>query len=155
MLCMAEIMCLVFGIVILVTVLSSGGFPMGGNKELRGAPAYIASGLLMAVLPVAILVGCGMAGFAIHQNKEIDEDDSKWMVIEIGIMLVFAIPARLVAVLGAKPKKRRKKKKKRRREYDDYEDNCDDRTRRRRDDDDDDPDERPRRRRDDDDDRDD
>jgi len=133
MTCIADLMCLAFGIVVLVTVLTGGGFPMGGNKELRGAPAYITAGLLMAVLPVTILVGCGMAGFAIHQKKEMDDDESKFMLIEIAIILIFVMPALLVALLGAKPRKRRKKKKKRRREHEDYED-YDDRPRRRRDD---------------------
>jgi hypothetical protein len=145
-LCIAEIMCLVFGIVILVSVLSSGGFPMGGNKELRGAPAYITSGLLMAELPVAILVLCGFAGFQIHQKGDVDEGDWTGTLIELGILLVFAIPALLVAILGAKPRKRRKKKKRKRRDYDDYENDYDDRPRRSRDEDDD-LDEQPRRRR--------
>jgi hypothetical protein len=144
-LCIAEIMCLVIGIVILVTVLSSGGFPMGGTKELRGAPAYIASGLLMAEFPVAFLVLCGFAGFQIHQKGDIDEGDWTGDLIELGILLLFVIPAICVAVFGAQQRKRRKKKKKRRREYDDYED-YDDRPRRSRDEDYDDLDERPRRR---------
>jgi len=143
---MAEVMCLVIGIVILVTVLTSGGLPMGGTKELRGAPAYITSGLLMAVLPVAILVTCGIAGFKMKQQGDLDEEDQSMLLIELGILLLFVIPAVCVAVFGAQQRRRRKKKKKPRREYDDYED-YDDRPRRSRDEDYDDPDERPRRRR--------
>jgi hypothetical protein len=147
-LCIAEIMCLVIGIVILVTVLTSGGCPMGGTNELRGAPAYISSGLLMAVVPVEFLVIFGVAGFKIHQQGDLDEEDWSMILIELGVLLLFVIPAICVAAFGAQPRKRRKKKKKRRREYDDFED-YDDRPRRRRDDDYDyeGPDERPRRRR--------
>jgi len=154
MICLAELACLVFGIAILITVMANGSFPIG-NKELRGAPAYIVSLLLIAVLPIALLIGCGLGVDAVQKGKQApDIDETKLALIELGIVFGCAIPALIIALAAAKKKRKKKKKKRRPAEYDDYDDEPrrgriddedDDRPSRRRFEDDDD--DRPRRRR--------
>jgi hypothetical protein len=143
--CFVALGLFIFGVAILISLLANGKFPTGSNKELRGGPAYIVSLLLIAPLPLIFLIGCGVGFHAAAQGKQdIDEEDPIYLVIEIGVVALCAIPALIIALTGAKPKKRKKKKKKRRvaADYDDY----DDQPRRRRLDEDED-DDRPSRRR--------
>lgn len=155
MLCVVQLACTIFGIVVLIIILTNGSFPISGNKELRGGPAFVFSLLLTAVFPLALVIGCGVGFHRAQQGQEIEPpDDLPIMLVDLGVVPVCVIPAVIVGIAGAKPKKRRKKK---RRRFDE-EEVCDDRQRdgegydrprrRRRDEDDYEFDDEPRRRRD-------
>ena len=124
MFCAIEIACTVLGLSILITTLARGSFPMGTNKELRGGPAYAVGGLLTGVLPLGLLIACGVAGYMMKQGKEdFDENDKSFLLIDIAAIGLCVIPAGIIAAVGAKPIKRKKKKKRRPNdEYDDYDD---------------------------------
>ena len=140
--CLVEVGLSVIGLVLLILTISQGRIQLGAGREVRGAPAYIASVLFMLVAPLIFAIGCGYGMYLAQQGREgeIEAEDARLIVVELILVAVFVIPAVLVLLLGAKPV-RRKKKKKRRRVEDDY----DDRPRRRRDLVDEDRD-RPRRR---------
>src|SRR5262245_8288478 len=126
MFCVIELGLTVLGIVILITTLASGRFPLANNRELRGAPAYLVGGLLTLVLPVGLIIACGVVGnkFAQGKEAEIQNDNKSYLWIDIVAIAACGVPAGIIAAVGSQPKRRKKKKKKRRvdDEYDDYED---------------------------------
>jgi hypothetical protein len=126
MLCFIELGLTVLGIAILITTLASGRFPLSNGRELRGAPAYLVGGLLTLVLPVGIIIACGVVGnkFAQGKEAEIEKDNKSYLWIDIVAIAGCGIPAGIIGAVGAKPKRRKKKKKRRpvADEYDDYED---------------------------------
>jgi hypothetical protein len=148
MLCVLEIACLVFGIVIL----AKGRVSLTARKEVRGGPAYVIGLLLIAVLPVAVTLGI-VVGLNAAQNAGGGGGfrlNPAFALIDLGVVVVLGLIALVVALVTAQPK--RKKKKRRSAEEEDYDDldrEADDRPRRRRPaaDLDDEDEDRPRRRR--------
>src|SRR5687767_13089694 len=124
MFCAIEIGLTVLGIAILITTLAQGRFPVGTDRELRGAPAYFVGGLLTAILPIALIIACGVVGNKFAQGREDElenEDETSYLWIDIVAIAGCGIPAGIIAAVGNKPKKRKKKKKRRARDdYDDY-----------------------------------
>lgn len=154
--CLIEIACLVFGIIVLVR----GRVPLSANKEVRGAPAYLVGLLLAAVFPLALLIGL-VVGFQRAQNGQpvnIQQPDLSLVLIDVGVVAGCGITALVIALATAQPKKNKRRRRAQEEDYDDYdreEDDEHDRPRRRRYDElEDEEGDRPRRRaRDEDDDR--
>jgi hypothetical protein len=146
MLCVLEVLSLVYGIMTLVR----GRFAWGKHKEVRGAPAYVIGVVLLATIPVAVVVaivlnfddimkGNGPQPFQLGQMN--------WRTVLPDVIAVFGCwgTALVIAAVKAEPK-RRVRRRLADDEYDDYDDEP--RRRRRRDSDDyDDEDDIPRRRR--------
>jgi len=147
MLCILEILCIVYGIITLV----KGKFPVGKTKEVRGVPAYLIGLILLSVIPVAVVVAIIMNWDDIAQGKQPDPFKFEAKNVLPDVIGVFGCGglALVIALMTAKPKEQDR----RQRDYDDYDDDrprrirddYDDRPRRRRDDYDD-ADDRPRRR---------
>jgi hypothetical protein len=161
MLCVLEIFCLVYGIITLV----NGRFPVGKNKEVRAPAAYLVGMLLIAVVPVAIILGIALNWDDIKNGGGPQPFQFKLSTVLPDLIAVFGVggAAVVVALSTVQPKRRPKRRRRRVDDYDDYEDRPrrrryeddeldedDDRPRpRRRRADYDDEDDRPRRRRDD------
>jgi hypothetical protein len=160
MLCILEVLCVVYGILTLVR----GRFPVSQKKEVRGPTAYVIGVMLLAVLPVAVVLAIVLNWDAIKNGGGPQPFALKASTVLPDVLAVFVVGggAMILALATAKPK--RKPKRRRGEEYDDYEDydqrprrrrviedhdKDDDRPRARRRDEYDDEDDRPRRRRDD------
>lgn len=138
---MLEIFCLVYGIITLV----KGRFPVGKNKEVRAPAAYLVGMLLIAVVPVAIILGIALNWDDIKNGGGPQPFQFKLSTVLPDLIAVFGVggAAMVVALSTAQPKRRPKRRRRRVDDYDDYED----RPRRRRLDNLDEDDDRPRRRR--------
>lgn len=141
MLCIVEIACLVFGIIIL----SKGVVSLSSTKEVRGGPAYIIGLLLVLVFPLAFGIGF-VVGIQMAANNQAPQAglDLSLIWIDVAAIAIGVVPSFIIALVCAKPKQ--KKKSRRVADEDDYDDYDRDRYR------DEDDDRRPSRRRDDDDD---
>jgi hypothetical protein len=144
MLCIIEIACLVFGIVILAT----GRVSLSAKKEVRGGPAYLIGLLLLAVFPLALGIGFIVGVQKAQQGQQANGLDPSLVLIDLGVVAGCTIPALIIAIATAKPKEA-KRRKRRDEDYDDYDDRRDDydRPRRRRDEDDAEDEDQPRGRR--------
>src|SRR5215213_248737 len=123
MFCAIELGLTILGIAILITTLATGRFPLSNNRELRGAPAYLVGGLLTLVLPVGLIIACGIVGnkFAQGRADELEKDEKSYLWIDIVAVAGCGLPAAIIGAVGAKPKRRKKKKKRPvNDEYDDY-----------------------------------
>jgi hypothetical protein len=143
MLCVLEVLSLVYGIMTLVR----GRFAWGKHKEVRGAPAYVIGVVLLATIPVAVVVaivlnfddimkGNGPQPFQLGQMN--------WRTVLPDVIAVFGCwgTALVIAAVKAEPK-RRPRRRLADDEYDDYD--YEPRPRRRRRESDDDEDDIPRR----------
>jgi len=143
MLCILEVLCVVYGILTLVR----GRFPVSQKKEVRGPTAYVIGILLLAVLPVAVVLAVALNWDDIKNGGGPKPFELKASTVLPDVLAVFVVGggAMILALATAKPK-RKPKRRRRVEEYDDYDDY--DRPRRRRVDDDlDEDDDRPRPRR--------
>jgi hypothetical protein len=120
MACILEIACVVFGIIIL----AKGRVPMGAAKEVRGAPAYLVGGLLIAVFPLALGVGLVIGIRQAQQGRPMNFGEIDWtmVAIEFGIIFACMLAALVVALVSAKPKRRKKRRRVEDDDYDDYDD---------------------------------
>jgi hypothetical protein len=154
MLCVFEVLSLVYGIMTLVR----GKFALGKTKEVRGAPAYVIGVVLLATIPVAVVLAIIMNFDDImkgnQQGFQFGKLEAKTILPDLIAVVGCWGTAFLIAFVKAEPKVDDRPRGRRFRddEYDDYEPGP--RGRGRRYADDEEEDDRPRRRRYDDDDRD-
>jgi hypothetical protein len=147
MMCLIEIACLVFGIIIL----ARGQVPLSSTKEVRGGPAYLIGLILIAIFPLALGIGF-VVGFQRAQQGQpvnLQNMDMSLVLIDLGILGGCSLLALIIALATAQPRQRRKRRRSdEERDYDDYTDrrDADDFGRRSRSEFDDEDDERPRRR---------
>jgi hypothetical protein len=121
MLCVLEIMSVIYGIMTLVR----GRFSFGKTKEVRGAPAYVIGVVLLATIPVAVFAAVILNFDAIVKGDENAfqwgrVDWRAWMGDVIGVVGCWGT-ALVIAAAKAEPKvddRRRVVDE----EYDDYED---------------------------------
>ncbi len=146
MMCIVEIACLVFGIIIL----AKGKVSLSAKKEVRGGPAYIIGLLLLAVFPLAVVIGL-VVGLQKAKQGGPMQFDLSLVLIDVGVVVGCALPALLIALATAKPKRRKRRRSREEEDYDDYDDRHDDyddvRPRKRRDELEDEEEERQRPRR--------
>ena len=123
MMCLLEIACLVFGVIIL----AKGKVPLSAKKEVRGAPAYIVACLLLAVFPLAFGLGFIIGFRRAQRGQQMNFGQIDWslVLIEFSIVVGCVLAALVVALVSAKPK-RRKRRYLRDGDYDDYYDGDDD-----------------------------
>jgi hypothetical protein len=141
MLCVLEVLSLVYGIMTLVR----GRFSLGKTKEVRGAPAYVIGVVLLATIPVAVVAAIiiNFDDIAKGNGPQPFQMNAKTVLPDvIGVVACWGT-ALVIAFAKAEPKvdERRRLADD---EYDDYEDLP---RRRRRRDLDDGQDDVPRRRR--------
>ena len=141
MLCILEILSIVYGIITLVR----GRFPVSQNKEVQGPMAYVIGLMLLSILPVAVVLAVIMNWDDIKNGGGPQPFEFKASTVLPDVIAVFGVGglAMILALATAQPKPKRRRKR-RDAEYDDYDD-YDRPARRRRDDPDDDYDDRPRR----------
>jgi hypothetical protein len=100
MLLIAEIAMLVLGIITVAT----GKLSISAGKECRGAPARVAGVLMILQLPVAIVVVVGlMMVLAAHGRIDPTNPPGWFVLLELGIFLVFIITAFVIAGVNAQP----------------------------------------------------
>jgi hypothetical protein len=141
MLCILEILCLVYGII----TLAKGKFPVGKTREVRGAPAYFIGVILLSIIPVGIgaFIVLNWDDLAQGQQPDPFKFDAKTILPDVIAVFGCGGLAMLIAFMNAKPKEDDRRSRRR-----DYDDEFDERPRRRRDLDDAHDDDPPRRRRD-------
>jgi hypothetical protein len=141
MLCILEILCLVYGII----TLAKGKFPVGKTREVRGAPAYLIGVILLAIIPVGIGAFIILNWNDLAQGRQPDpfKFDAKTILPDVIAVFGCGGLAMLIALTNAKPKREDRPRRQR-----DYDDEVDDRPRRRRHLDDEYDDDPPRGRRD-------
>lgn len=138
MLCILEILCLVYGVI----TLAKGKFSVGKTREVRGAPAYLIGVILLAIIPVGIGTFIVLNWDDLAQGKQPDPLKLEAKTILPDVVAVFGCGglAMLIALTNAKQKREDRSRRRR-----DYDDEFDDRLRRRRDLDDEYDDDPPRR----------
>ena len=104
MMCIVEIACLVFGIIIL----AKGKVSLSANKEVRGGPAYIIGLLLLAVFPIALVIGI-VVGIQKAKQGGPMQFDLSLVLIDLGVVVGCAAPALIIALATAKPKRRKRR----------------------------------------------
>ena len=105
MLLALEIGMLVFGIV----TLAQGKITFSRTKVVEGAPAYIAGVILLLPLPLAIMAGIFVSLDAIQKGREIDPADSKFLLIEGGLILAcFLLTTVICVACSGEPRRNRR-----------------------------------------------
>jgi hypothetical protein len=105
MLLALEIGMLVFGIV----TLAQGKITFSRTKVVEGAPAYITGVILLLPLPLAFMVGIMVGLEAAQKGRQIDPLDSKFILIEGGIILAcFLVVMFICAACSSEPRRSRR-----------------------------------------------
>jgi hypothetical protein len=161
MLCILEILSVVYGIVTLVR----GRFPISKTKEVRGPMAYVIGVMLLGVLPLAVVLALIMNWDELQQGGGPQPFELKASTVLPDVIAVVGLggAAMILALVMAEPIKKKRRKPRdwdydddveddrpvRRRPAADLDDDDRPRRRSRRDEFDDDVEDRPRRKRDD------
>lgn len=124
---MLDIACFVCGIIVLV----KGFCPLPGNKEVRGIPAYLVGGILVAVLPVVIVVTIVMLFDDMMNGMDLTpEQEIQIMLVDFAIVISMILMAGLVGYMNAQPRQKQRRRRTSADGYDDYEDSEQDEDRR-------------------------
>jgi hypothetical protein len=106
MFCILELGCTVIGVIILAL----GRIPMGADREVKGAGAYIVGGLLVGIGPLAYCVSYAM-GLRDVQVGRPGELREVAFVTQLGLIFAGVIAALVLALTSAKPKRRKKRRR--------------------------------------------
>src|SRR5829696_4600525 len=119
MLCILEILSVVYGIITLVR----GRFPISQQKEVRGPMAYVIGLMLLSVLPVAVVLAVILNWEDMKNGGGPQPFEFKASTVLPDVIAVLGVggAAMILALITAEPI-RKTRRKRRVLDYDDYED---------------------------------